>query len=497
MSPGTPSWLVGVYRRLLRLYPARFRAEYAAEMEGVWAEAVAEAAARGGWALLQLAGRELRDLPAAALREQWRERTGREGLMTSLLGNELAAATDDGRPGTVRDALWAALPHALVAGLFPALLAAGLENNLAGVILALIGGAAALGALARAWRAGWPRWSASWAFYWLALVVVGVGLGGQALGVLRSQNLLEAALLGLLAVALPAGLYVIAGRDRISGLLLGLPVLMTLWVPTLEFVPGAVRDILQPVMWLAMALAAFAIVRRGSVRFGYLATLGLHLGLGLAIAYSRAYLRVYPPDAPADVRASVPTFADFLYWFIPPLVALSTLLVGPVLARVLWQLGRLAGGLGAWASRLTILGLLLALAGNFGGFGDYLGWLGAAWSWRDWFFSACAYGGLLLVGVGAALFLATPLGRSRPDRRIIAALAGVLLGLPFAATLPLWIGFRLRPGDVPFGFLQVHLHPLPAYGAALAWAVAAGALAFYLSRRPAAGPLTPAGAGGK
>jgi hypothetical protein len=491
MSADAPGWLIQVYRRLLPLYPARFQAEYAAEMEGVFAQAVGEAARQGRLALARRGWRELRDLPLAVLREHWRERTGQEGIMKSLLENGLAAAADDGRPGTSLAAWLAALPHLLVVGAFSSSLLFGLENALAGWVVASALGAVSLGALAGAWRAGWPRWSASWAFYWLVLAVAGLGLGGQALRLVQTQNVYEAALFGLLALVLPAAVYFVARRDRISGLLLGLPLLMAMWMPVLEFVPNAVRNVVQPAMWLSLGLVAYTLVRRGSVRLSYGLALGLNLLVGLAVAYSRAYLRVYPADAPAEVRAAVPVFADFLYWFVPPLAALSTLVVGPVLARALWQLGRLGGALGAWASRLTLAGLLLALLGNFGGFGDYLGWLGTSRSQLSLLFAACAYGGLLLILLGLGLFLATPLRRSWPDRAIIAALAGVLVGLPFAAVLPIWIGFRFAPNAIPFGFFQVHAHPTAAFGLALAWVLAAGGLGLYLSRRPASQAPSP------
>lgn len=482
MSRGAPGWLIQVYRRLLSLYPARFLAEYASEMEAVFAQAIGEAARQGHLALVWRGWRELRDLPLAALREHWRERIGKEGFMTSLLEDGLAAAADDGRPGAPREAWLAALPHLLVAGAFLSSLVFGVENALAGWAIALVFGAASLAALVSAWRAGWPRWSASWAFYWLVLAVAGIGLGGQALRLTRTQNVYEAALFGLLALGSPVALYLVARRDRISGLLLGLPMLMALWMPVLEFVPNAVRNLVQPAMWLSVGLAAYILVRRGSVRLSYTLALGLNILAGLAVAYSRAYLRVYPADAPAHWQAEAPSFADFLYWFAPPLAALSTLVVGPVLARALWQLGRLGGALGAWASRLAIAGLVLALLGNFGSFGEYLGWLGVPRSELSALFTACAYGGLLLFLLGVGLFMATPLRRSRPDRAIIAALAVALFGLPFMAMLPIWIGFRFAPNVIPFGFFLVHLRHAAAYSAALAWVVVAGGLALYLCR---------------
>lgn len=58
------------YAALIRLYPKRFRDEFAEEMQAVFATAVTEAARSGIKSLLVLCLRELWDLPAALLRER-------------------------------------------------------------------------------------------------------------------------------------------------------------------------------------------------------------------------------------------------------------------------------------------------------------------------------------------------------------------------------------------------------------------------------------------
>lgn len=60
-----------LYRLLLRLYPSNFRAEFGEEMTAVFAESATGAARESGLALLAFCGRELRDLPAALLRQHW------------------------------------------------------------------------------------------------------------------------------------------------------------------------------------------------------------------------------------------------------------------------------------------------------------------------------------------------------------------------------------------------------------------------------------------
>lgn len=59
--------LVWLFALATRLFPAGVRGEYALEMQAVFRLQAAEAARHGNWALLALAGREARDLPAALL----------------------------------------------------------------------------------------------------------------------------------------------------------------------------------------------------------------------------------------------------------------------------------------------------------------------------------------------------------------------------------------------------------------------------------------------
>jgi hypothetical protein len=57
------------YTLLLRLYPRRFRQEFADEMQAVFTEAMTEAAARGRLGVFFL--RELRDAPQSIARAYW------------------------------------------------------------------------------------------------------------------------------------------------------------------------------------------------------------------------------------------------------------------------------------------------------------------------------------------------------------------------------------------------------------------------------------------
>ena len=65
------SFITHVYASLVRLYPRDFRADFEEEMRTVFADAVAEAAGRGGASLVSVCWRELRDWPRVLLSEYW------------------------------------------------------------------------------------------------------------------------------------------------------------------------------------------------------------------------------------------------------------------------------------------------------------------------------------------------------------------------------------------------------------------------------------------
>lgn len=70
-------FVIDAYLRLLRLFPRSYHAEYREELEFVIRQTVEEAAQQGRLTLVQLAWRELRDLPLAVLRAHLKERRQR------------------------------------------------------------------------------------------------------------------------------------------------------------------------------------------------------------------------------------------------------------------------------------------------------------------------------------------------------------------------------------------------------------------------------------
>lgn len=82
------NWFVGMivqlYSRLLRLYPAGFRDQFADEMTAVFAQTVMEASERGLGVFTAVCLRECRDLAFNLAQEQWQSLTKREIPMTTI-----------------------------------------------------------------------------------------------------------------------------------------------------------------------------------------------------------------------------------------------------------------------------------------------------------------------------------------------------------------------------------------------------------------------------
>src|SRR3989304_853762 len=168
--------ILHLYALLLRLYPRRFRAEFAAAMRAVSAETAEDAARRGKIALITLCLRELRDMPISLLREHLHALTAQEIKMNSTAAKNA--------PGSWRDATLAGLPHVLYAlMLYGPLLTYDLRTHGLTVLLDPMGNYPRYNYYGPPWfwpQAFWatlavlvvvglwrrvPRWSASWLGY--------------------------------------------------------------------------------------------------------------------------------------------------------------------------------------------------------------------------------------------------------------------------------------------------------------------------------------------
>ena len=145
------------YRHLLRFYPAPFRAEFGAEMDGVFCQAVEEAAPAGGFTLIRLVIREVIDWPAALSRE-W------VCALQATFGARKEVTVKD-RPSAIDPAMRAPWSQAILAALallVPGLALAGKEllvlhqwwpALLLGSYLFILCG------LLSGWVRSFPRWS--------------------------------------------------------------------------------------------------------------------------------------------------------------------------------------------------------------------------------------------------------------------------------------------------------------------------------------------------
>ena len=106
--------LVRLYALLLNLYPRAYRVEHAEELRTVFNLTVDEAAQQGGFSVVWMSLRELRDLPGGIIFEHWRERRKRE--MTTERGSLLIF-----EPGSWRETLSALAPFLLLGWLPPLL----------------------------------------------------------------------------------------------------------------------------------------------------------------------------------------------------------------------------------------------------------------------------------------------------------------------------------------------------------------------------------------
>jgi len=223
------SWL---YPQLLRLYPRRFREEFAEEVTAVFCQHLHDAAG-GGWRdLLTVLGRELRDWPINCLHEHVWERS-RQLLQPQrpLLGGWGAVA--------------AALPFLLF--FLPFSRSLMLVFLFAGVLVA--------------WWQRWPGWVVSWLGF--LILYAQNWLPYSLLGDAPALNTVPRLLGGMSEVVIQTGwlvvMYLMVRRWPRHGVLVFLPFLMLPWAFTMEFASGAMTAVVYSSASLILALTAIAI----------------------------------------------------------------------------------------------------------------------------------------------------------------------------------------------------------------------------------------------
>jgi len=188
-----------------------------------------------------------------------------------------------------------------------------------------------------AWRRHWPRWAASWIGYGLIVAWIapfGLGGGYTVTSWLASQMPTALADLFFFAQTLFSfGVgFLLAGRDRLSGLLVALPVVPMCWSwIESDDIYSAIGLPLFIGAGLATALTAAVMVRSGHKQVGIRLALLVNLLTRLPFTYARLYHHEYllPPTTLEAVAVSVRN------------VVLGAILVtGPLWGWALWEQGR-------------------------------------------------------------------------------------------------------------------------------------------------------------
>ena len=449
------SLIQSIYSLLLCLYPSNFRREFSEEMAHVFQTASLEAQESGLRNLLAFLLKETLDFPSSLLHEHaWalfrKESSMSESVqLESNAGGLSASLGFSSPPFSWKEALLAILPFLTIAfsGLTTLLSGLGVASSesalfrilspIFGVTLLLVG----LGVFIFAWRKGWPRWSASWYVFWL---VAALGLltlisnipGLSDIFYVYVQPLLWAFILMVIAWFL----YRLACQDAVKAILAALPVMGMTWFLHQEFVGNQLKGTITLVSWLLVAICAVLILRLNSLRAGLLLALGTNVLIGLAYAYEGIYF-----GGTLNFDAPGPNGIQVLRSFLPQWVGISTLVLGPLLARSFREIGYRIQPAGLWLYRLVLAGLLLLIFCNVTTFIIYTtDDLRISLQGEELFLSTLTWTGL-------AIFLVDFILLSRQtlqEKAIHSPWLLVLLGLcalfvPFVLLLGMIPGFRL------------------------------------------------------
>lgn len=198
------------------------------------------------------------------------------------------------------------------------------ENAALTAFLALIAGV-----LVVAWRRGWPRWAASWIGYGVIVVQL-VPYGDTFINRLSSHlptGLSDAVFFARVILSFGVG-FLLAGRDRLNGLLVAPPALMLwLWGQT-DAIRSAIALPLLIGAGIATALGAAFTLRIGEERAGIRLAILIALVTRLPLTYAGLYHHdVAPP--PPTLQALAIALRDLLI--------AAALVTGPLWSWALWE----------------------------------------------------------------------------------------------------------------------------------------------------------------
>ena len=506
MKINTPTLIQRLYICLLRLYPVDFQREFSGEMIQVFHEASQQAQGRGLRFFLAFFLKELVDLPTSLLREHgWilfhkeARMSGTVNLQTNVGGMSAGLGFSE-PPSSWKEILLAGLPYLAVAysGLATLLSGLGLVPPKS-LFLQILSGVlavgmllAALGTFIFAWRKHWPRWSAGWYGFWLIAALAPVGL---LINLWDPPNSFYVFVQPLLWFVILLGiawfLYRISCQDAIKGVLAALPFMGLTWFIHQEFVRDDLEGAVTLVSWLLVALTAAAILRLNNLKASVLLALGTNLLIGLAYAFEGIYF-----GGTLNFDAPGPNWLQVLRSFLPHWVAVSTLVIGPLLARHYREIGYRLQPQGLWMYRLVLLGLLLILTSNVAYSFVYMtDELSAYLQGEEQILNILAWVGLAVFSVGFGLFNRKAVQGKLLENPLILPLLGVLslfvpFGLMFGLPSRLWMPSLSLSHDIWSLFRSnspVDQFPeLWLVGLGVLWVLAASWLAVFLntSKKP-------------
>jgi hypothetical protein len=444
-----------LYTLLLGLYPANFRQEFSGEMAQVFQDASHQAQQMGLRRLLAFLLKELFDLPGSLLSEHAWVLFRKEAHMSDIVnldsntGGLSASLGFSSPPVSWKESLLAALPFLAIAfsGLTTLLSGLGFSSSespllrILTTVFTLAFLLAALGIFIFAWRKHWPRWSAGWYVFWLIAALAPLSLLSNIWDLPEVfYTYVQPAIWAFILMVIAWLLYRLSCQDAVKGILAALPVMGLTWILHQEFVRDDLEGTITLLSWLLIALCAVLILRFNSLRAGVLLALGTNILIGLAYAYEGIYF-----GGTLNFDAPGANWIQVLRSFLPQWVAISTLVLGPLLARNIREIGFRIQPAGLWMYRLVLSGLLLLIFCNVIASMIYTtDGLRLSLQGKEVFLNTITWIGLAIFIVGFTLFSRKALHDKVLKSPWILLLLGLCsLYVPFALLLVILAGFTL------------------------------------------------------
>jgi hypothetical protein len=351
-----------MYLLALKLYPRPFRVRFAAEMEEVFNAGLEEAYEQG--VLMGFVLREIFRLPGSLVGVYIWSLRAEHGMQMATSSTGGGGTTGVPMPGEGWGTpLMAGLPHLLMGIIIVSFTIIGamegINQEVFGDLLVILVSLLLLGVLIYSIYRGWKRWSASWITYMFIFAVSLLSLAVNALAPSNTGN--NEWLYGVLTISIPLMLayllYKIACIDRLRALLAALLPMMIIWAYFQEFVPV----IPQALAWGWMFSLAFVATVMMLHTKQFSAALGLAMAVPILGGLPFVYLGVYMGGT-LPFSEPGPNLSEVFRQYIPFLVMVQAMVLGPLLAVKLRAIGHKTSEAGGKIFyRLALGGLLLGL----------------------------------------------------------------------------------------------------------------------------------------